>query len=186
MIFSRAGVYTITNKANDHRYVGSSNDVNRRRGEHLDALQHNDHDNPYLQYAFNKYGADVFEFEVLFFCPPRDCTRWEQQMMDTLLPEYNICPTARFRPETSSETRAKLRLANRGRGFRSGQKHTVEARAKMSLAKQGNTNALGHSVSSQTRGRLRALNLGRRHSDETRAKRSRSITVWWAARKASS
>src|SRR5690606_20339248 len=59
------GIYCIENKINKKFYIGSTNDFSDRFGQHRTALERNDHVNRYLQNAWNKYGADNFEFNIL-------------------------------------------------------------------------------------------------------------------------
>lgn len=61
-------IYSILNKNNGKIYVGLTNDVRRRFKEHRADLRHNKHYNAHLQYAWNKYGEDSFEFNVLEYC----------------------------------------------------------------------------------------------------------------------
>lgn len=60
-----AGVYCILNNVNKKIYIGSSIHIKRRISEHKRALLNNRHENSHLQRAWNKYGENNFEFEVL-------------------------------------------------------------------------------------------------------------------------
>lgn len=60
-----AGVYLISNNVNGKCYVGSSIHLTQRRKEHFSRLMHNRHENIHLQNAYNKYGREAFEFEIL-------------------------------------------------------------------------------------------------------------------------
>ena len=59
------GIYKITNKVNDKCYVGQSIDIDRRFKEHRSGLNKKVGHNPYFQNAWDKYGEDNFEFEIL-------------------------------------------------------------------------------------------------------------------------
>jgi hypothetical protein len=59
------GVYVGRCTANGKSYVGSSIKVLRRQREHKSALAKGNHQNKHLQSAYNKYGAESFEWEVL-------------------------------------------------------------------------------------------------------------------------
>ena len=61
------GIYKITCLTTGKFYIGSSNDLRRRRYSHFYELRYNKHKNKYLQSAFNKYGKEDFVFEVLKF-----------------------------------------------------------------------------------------------------------------------
>lgn len=57
-------IYEIKNKKNDKRYIGRSNSKHRWY-QHLSGLRLNRHHSYHLQYAWNKYGEDNFEFNVI-------------------------------------------------------------------------------------------------------------------------
>jgi group I intron endonuclease len=87
-------IYCIRNRINGKRYIGSSTEFEKRKKNHIAALRHNYHPNPYLQSAWNKYGEVSFEFLVLDECSNDELMNREQILLDTLNPEYNICPFA--------------------------------------------------------------------------------------------
>ena len=64
------GIYQVLNKQTGCRYIGESESPIRRRIEHWSRLRGGYHDNPNLQQAYDKYGEDAFEFEILEHCEP--------------------------------------------------------------------------------------------------------------------
>jgi len=59
-------IYMIENLVNGKVYVGQTvNSVKRRWQAHRSMLKRNNHDNFYLQNAWNKYGEDSFVFKVI-------------------------------------------------------------------------------------------------------------------------
>ena len=58
-------VYIIINLINGKKYIGSTNNFSRRKGEHLWMLTNNKHKNPHLQAAINKYNIENFVFNIL-------------------------------------------------------------------------------------------------------------------------
>ena len=60
-----SAIYRILNVATDHFYIGSSVNVRRRRWEHWDSLKKGTHHCDGLQAAWDEYGEDAFEFEVI-------------------------------------------------------------------------------------------------------------------------
>ena len=80
----RTGIYQIRNKVNNKIYVGSANDLQARRREHLYDLINNKHHNSHLQNAFNKYGEKNFIFEVIEFCDLDNKFIFEQYWINTL------------------------------------------------------------------------------------------------------
>ena len=55
-------IYKIVNKENGKFYIGSTIEPQRRKKRHFDDLKNKRHHCLFLQRAYNKYGADNFEF----------------------------------------------------------------------------------------------------------------------------
>jgi len=60
-----SGVYKISNFQNGKVYIGSSINIKQRYYEHTSDLKRNVHHSIHLQRAWNKYGEDCFEFEIV-------------------------------------------------------------------------------------------------------------------------
>jgi group I intron endonuclease len=58
-------IYEINNAENEKRYIGSTSQWERRKYEHTYLLEQGEHGNSHLQNAWNKYGADAFEFSII-------------------------------------------------------------------------------------------------------------------------
>lgn len=58
-------VYRIVNKINNKVYIGSTIDSERRKLEHFNQLEKGIHINTHLQNAYNKYGKNVFIFDII-------------------------------------------------------------------------------------------------------------------------
>lgn len=58
-------VYRIVCSVNGKCYVGQTRHSKNRKLQHFRKLKKNEHGNPHLQSAYNKYGASAFYFEVL-------------------------------------------------------------------------------------------------------------------------
>lgn len=88
------GVYKIVNNTNGKLYVGSSNNIRNRWNQHRRDLNDSVHGNPYLQSAWNKYGANNFSFEIIEECAPEVQFEREQFYLNLLNPfdhnGYNI------------------------------------------------------------------------------------------------
>lgn len=60
-----SGIYKIQNHISNKCYIGSSVDIYYRMKDHRQTLEKNKHCNIKLQRAWNKYGENAFEFEVI-------------------------------------------------------------------------------------------------------------------------
>lgn len=122
------GIYEIRNKISGKQYIGSSVDVERRRIEHIAALQQGEHFNPHLQHSWNKWGEQNFVFDVIEEVNDRDELLAREQVyldegfgLDNL---YNVAEIAGGGDLGYHE------------GMK-GKKHSQETRDKMSEAKEG-------------------------------------------------
>lgn len=100
------GVYVIKNKINNNVYIGSTTMYFLKRfHHHLSMLRANKHKNKYLQNAWNKYGEENFEFNILEVCNKEECLNREQYYIDMYKDSsYNINPLASGTPNLSQET----------------------------------------------------------------------------------
>jgi group I intron endonuclease len=67
---SYSGIYKITNKLNQHSYIGQAKNINSRIYQHLASVENpvkSDYSYP-LHQAIRKYGCDNFELDVLEKC----------------------------------------------------------------------------------------------------------------------
>lgn len=83
--------YEIRNVVNNHRYVGSSSQFEKRKERHLKDLIAGKHHSIYLQRAFNKYGIQSFSFTVLSYHNTKDSMKQaEQTLLETNPDGYNV------------------------------------------------------------------------------------------------
>lgn len=134
----KAGLYRIRCRVTGEHYVGSSVGMLARWRSHKAKLKAGKHVNHKLQAAWNKHGADAFEFEIALVIESKELERAqralaralikaEQKLMITEKPAFNLAlraglETAKGRPswwheggERAERARKKLRadiLAN--------------------------------------------------------------------------
>lgn len=160
----RAGVYKISNSSNGKCYIGSSIDIDRRRLEHFSALLHNKHINQHLQNAYNKYGRECFEFEIIEIVEITDNIKQnllsrEQFWIDNIKPEYNILlvagstlgyhHTEETKRRISKTTTGVKKSAEHSRHISEGQKGkilTEEHKEKLSQAAKKRKSMSHHSI----------------------------------------
>jgi group I intron endonuclease len=73
------GIYKIENLHDKKIYVGSSINIENRKYKHFWMLERNKHDNAHLQYSYNKFGKEFFDFQIL-----------EECSLDTLIEKENF------------------------------------------------------------------------------------------------
>lgn len=78
----RSGIYQIYCIPNGKIYIGSATNLAFRWRQHRNKLQDGNHTNNHLQAAWDKYGANNFEFSVLEFVNREDLLIAEQRWMD--------------------------------------------------------------------------------------------------------
>ena len=191
-----AVIYRITNMANGKYYIGSADSFARREWQHKYDLRRKAHKNPRLQAAWDKYGEDMFVFEVLEEVPEGES---QLQMEDKWLkdhvgkPEcYNINPSAelpRLGIVLSEEAKTNISRGRKGKHageghYRYGQTVSEETRKKIGDTQRGKAKAPGRKVSPEGLAKIRANIeagrshmhwLGKQHTEEAKLKMSRQI-----------
>jgi group I intron endonuclease len=145
----KCGIYIIQNihpDGGNKKYIGQSEDIERRWDEHLKALKNNKHglnkktgQTDHLQHAWNKYGGESFTFHILKLCKPEELSKLEKQYVwdhQSFNPNggYNRTPGGE-KYDCPDEVREKLSKANSGRI------HTDQSRKNMSDAHKGIPNS---------------------------------------------
>lgn len=110
-----SGVYQITFKNSDKRYIGSAIKLSNRKKSHISQLRNNKHPNKHLQNAFNKYGEENYIFKILLVCDKFNCLLYEQMVLDYFTPEklYNkrVIAESNYGIKYPEEVKEKLRVA---------------------------------------------------------------------------
>lgn len=76
------GIYKITNLINQHSYIGKSNNIHRRWEQHKSPYEWGRQPNSILYQAFQKYGIDNFQFEIIEECVIEELSEKEQYWID--------------------------------------------------------------------------------------------------------
>lgn len=85
-------IYQIIHKDSGYRYIGqTTRKPIKRWREHLYSLRANKHPNRYLQSAWNKYGENAFEFQILKQCNSlEELNKSETEMIKNGLNLFNL------------------------------------------------------------------------------------------------
>ena len=114
---NKSGIYKITNIITGYFYIGSTNNFNRRKLNHLHLLRNNKHHSIYLQNSFNKHLETNFKIELIEQCDIENLIKLEQYYIDLLKPKYNTVKIAGSTKgiKCSNETKLKISNANKGK-----------------------------------------------------------------------
>lgn len=184
------GVYYIQNLVSEKFYVGSSQDVFKRIGDHLTLLKNGNHTNIHLQRSYIKHGVENFAWGVCEEVFSIDQLLVVEQEWIDVMGDYNICVEAGSTRgyKASDETKAKLSQLFSGelnpmygmkrpeigvlmREVHTGRVLSEEHKKKCSEALKGNRGPWDNPESvEKIIAAGRAANTGRKHSEETRAK----------------
>lgn len=92
-----SGIYIIHNTKSGQVYIGQAQDIRTRWMGHKSSLRLKSHRNCHLQADWDKYGAKVFKFKVLEYCPVEQLVEREQHFLDVYMTKgicYNIASDA--------------------------------------------------------------------------------------------
>ena len=150
------GIYEIRNSANSRRYIGSAKSLCQRLRMHLNDLRKDKHPNRHLQFAWNKYGEQEFEFKVILYCDKANLLFYEQRALDTYNALYNLAPTAGSQRGwvPSEETKRNISKAKIGKSIKMPPR-TREHRENLSRAHTG------RKLSEETRRRMSEAHKGK-------------------------
>jgi len=114
------GIYRITNTANGKFYIGSSNNLSRRKKHHFAKLRLKKHHNHKLQSDFDRYGETVFEFIIIKRTSQADLIVEEQTLLSVHCGSvdcYNINPTANAAPSSGRPLSSKYSQIPTGKQY---------------------------------------------------------------------
>lgn len=133
-LIRKTGVYVITHIPSGLRYVGSAaRSFKHRWSCHRTDLRRGIHHSKWMQNIYNKYGLNVFKFDIVLVCRPEDCIMYEQMFLDILQPRFNTSKTAgsTLGTKATDEKRANMRKGWEQRGV-----DRFEVRGEMLTRKQ--------------------------------------------------
>ena len=116
-----AGIYCIWNTITNKYYVGSSFNIEKRFKQHKYQLRKNEHCNYHLQYAWNKYEENDFQFLIMADELNIEdliiCEQFWMNQLNSIKDGYNLCPVAgsALGIKRSDETRKRISKSNKGR-----------------------------------------------------------------------
>lgn len=182
MAFNFSGIYKITNTITGKYYIGSAVHISKRWNNHKYQLNKGTHYTKYLQNAWNKYGAQAFEFSILEKVDDKsNLIEREQYWIDILDPVkngYNARCVAESNLGFTHSESAKIAIqeGNKGRVV------SEETRARQSAAKKGvkqkpehvkarveSAKAKGRKMHPNTAAALKIANLGKPKSESHKA-----------------
>lgn len=162
-----SGIYAIIHRDSGRWYVGQSKNIGKRWRVHRIDLRRGSHHSVPLQRAWDKYGEDAFDFELLILAPAWALNDLEQAYLDD--PEtshFNIAKDAQASGKgisPSIETRAKMSKSHMGRKCPKSEEHRERISASL-LGRKLPPRSAKHSANQS------AAQLGKKRSPETIAK----------------
>lgn len=154
-IYKKIGIYEIKNKLNKNVYIGkTAMNFGDRWDSHRALLRSNKHFNKHLQNAWNKYGEENFEFNIVKECSLDDD-------LDLLEKDY----IKKFKEENLS-----YNMTDGGDGGCWLGKHLTDE-AKRKIGEKNRINMTGRKLSEETRKKMSESQLKRVYTDEEKERR---------------
>lgn len=110
-------IYKIENLKNGKKYIGLTNNIQRRRNRHFTDLKCNNHDNSFLQKEFNIYGKENFSFEKIYegdvsYPEISELEKYYIKVYDSYLNGYNQNEGGNFGPSNGGTKFTKSDILN--------------------------------------------------------------------------
>lgn len=126
------GIYKITNKINNKKYIGQSTNIKRRKSEHFTKKC-----DMVISHSIFKYGKENFDFEILEECEESQLDELEIKYITEYKSTnrkfgYNVDNGGNGTGKMSEETKQKIKESTTGhKNHFYGKKHTEEVKNKI-------------------------------------------------------
>lgn len=110
-----SGIYKITNKITNNCYIGSSKNIKKRWSNHKSSYTWKQHPSVRLYQAFQSYGLDNFEFEIIE--ETDNLREREQYFIDLLKPAYNMAYAKGADKERRNERQRKYNTLDNRKAY---------------------------------------------------------------------
>jgi group I intron endonuclease len=176
----KSGIYMITNKLTNEKYIGQSIDLSNRFKHYFNLSYIKSKDSFRISRALIKYGYLNFSVTILEYCDKSELLVKEQYYFDKFNPEYNILKIAgsSLNSKHTEETKAKISKSLKGiyvneKSALFGRHHTDETKNLMSLRKINENNPFfGKTHNEDSIELMRQKALDRKYSEDTKLKMS--------------
>lgn len=170
-----SGIYGIKNIVNGKIYIGQTIQPFYKRYQLHDwKLRSNQHDNAHLQYAYNKYGENNFEFIII-----ESAKIWDRDELNELEIKYislykdlnlsyNILNGGDGHLGVPLSDEAKKKIGNKNRQHMLGRKHSEATKEKMRQSSPHKK------MSEENKQKLKEIRTGTKHSEEVKLKMKKS------------
>ena len=169
------GIYMIRNKINDKVYIGQSIHIQNRLDSHKRELRKGKHDSRHLQFAWDKYGEENFEFLSICECKKEKLNEMEQYYIlcfESYLGNFGYNTSLGGQSSLMREE-TRIKIGNSVRGEKNGfygKHHTEEQKVKWSEQRSGkNAPAYGRT------GEKHPF-YGKHHTEEAKEKMRQALT----------
>ena len=182
-MINKAGIYCIKCYITKKVYIGSSQNLYKRKGQHFNLLKNNKHPNILLQRLYNKYNS--LSFKIIEECSVPDLIKREQFYMDNNINKINFRLIAESNKGWKMSDKSKQLISSKLKGRKLTFEQCQEISIRNSMLLKGRKLSKEHvesirqartgcKLSNSTKEKIRqkaiGRDLGKKLSDETKRK----------------
>lgn len=182
-MINKAGIYCIKCYITKKVYIGSSQNLYKRKGQHFNLLKNNKHPNILLQRLYNKYNS--LSFKIIEECSVPDLIKREQFYMDNNTNKINFRLIAESNKGWKMSDKSKQLISSKLKGRKLTFEQCQEISIRNSMLLKGRKLSKEHvesirqartgcKLSDSTKEKIRqkaiGRDLGKKLSDETKRK----------------